>query len=38
MGKVNKPTTMNIQMKTVTVEYVLYKTVEDIFPESFSFI
>ena len=38
MGKVNKPTKMNIQVKTATVEYVLYKTVEDIFPESFPFI
>ena len=38
MGKVNKPTKMNVQRKTAKAKDVLYKAIEDIFPESFPFI
>ena len=37
IGKVNKPTKMNIQMKTAKAKQVLYKAIEDIFPKSFPF-
>ena len=38
MGKVNKPTKMNIQRKTTKAKHVLYKAIEDIFPKTFPFL
>jgi hypothetical protein len=35
MGKVNKPTKMNIQRKPTKAKHVLYKAIEDISPKSF---
>ena len=38
MGKVNKPTKMNIQRKTTKAKHILYKAIEDIFQKSFPFL